>query len=78
MRKKEWKLIITFHTTAEAMRMEKYCKQHRIEGRLIPVPRAISSGCGLCWCTELSLEERIKASITEAKLSIQDIHHCMV
>lgn len=39
MRKKELKLIVTFHTTADAMAMEKCCKEHQVPGRLIPVPQ---------------------------------------
>ena len=35
MRKKELKLVITFHTTADAMAMEKACKEHGAAGRLI-------------------------------------------
>lgn len=50
MRKKEWKLIVTFHTTEDAMAMEQVCQKRQIEGRLIPVPRSISAGCGLAWC----------------------------
>lgn len=47
MRKKELKLVITFHTTADAMAMEKECKKVGAQGRMIPVPRSISAGCGL-------------------------------
>ena len=54
MRKKELKLIVTFHTTADAMAMEKACKEENAPGRLIPVPRIISSGCGLAWCADVS------------------------
>lgn len=49
MRQKELKFIITFHTTAEAIAMEKACKEEGLAGRLIPVPRQISAGCGLAW-----------------------------
>ena len=44
MRAKELKLIITFHTTADAMGMEKACKEANAPGRLIPVPRVILLG----------------------------------
>ena len=44
MRKKELKLVVTFHTTADAMAMEKACKENNTPGRIIPVPRAISAG----------------------------------
>ena len=36
MRKKELKLVITFHTTADAMAMEKECKKVGAQGRMIP------------------------------------------
>ena len=49
MRKKKPYQILTFHTTSAAMAMELYCKEHGISGRLIPVPRELSAGCGLAW-----------------------------
>lgn len=49
MREKQFRLIVTFYTTADAMATEKYCHQHQIEGRLIPVPRAVTSDCGIAW-----------------------------
>ena len=41
--------IFTFHTTMEAIAFEKTCKEEKVAGRLIPVPRQISAGCGLAW-----------------------------
>jgi hypothetical protein len=49
MREKKDYIVITFHTTTEAMAMEKHCAQYGIPGRLIPVPREITAGCGLAW-----------------------------
>ena len=49
MRQKEWKLIITFHTTSDAIAFEKACKETGRSGRMIPVPRELSAGCGLAW-----------------------------
>ena len=70
MIKKELKLIITFHTTTEAMAMEKACKESGAEGRIIPVPRSISAGCGLAWCAKL---ESMKQGIIT-----QEIQECLV
>lgn len=56
MRQKQEKLITTFHTTADALACEKVCKENKIEGRIIPVPRQLSSGCGLAWACEPSNE----------------------
>lgn len=49
MREKINYTIITFDTTAQAVAMEKYCTAQGIPGRLIPVPAAVSAGCGICW-----------------------------
>lgn len=49
MREKKPALIITFSTTTDAMGMEQFCVEHQLPGRLIPVPREISAGCGLAW-----------------------------
>lgn len=49
MREKKTYFVITFDTTAEAMAMEKYCMEHAVRGRLIPVPTEISAGCGIAW-----------------------------
>ena len=60
MRKKELKAVVTFHTTAEAMKFEKACKRENVKGRLITVPREISAGCGIAWCSDLKLKEKLK------------------
>ena len=49
MRKKTLKLVVAFHTTSEAMAMEKECEKQGVPGRLIPLPTEISAGCGLAW-----------------------------
>ena len=47
MRPKELRIIVTFETTTAAMAFESEAKKRQIGGRLIPVPREITSGCGL-------------------------------
>ena len=49
MLKKKPTLIITFATTTQAMAMESFCARENLPGRLIPVPREITAGCGLSW-----------------------------
>lgn len=78
MRKKELKLVITFHTTADAMAMEKACKEQAAPGRLIPVPRSISAGCGLAWCADLSCRGPLRALMESVGLKEEDMHECMV
>lgn len=69
MREKHLYQVITFRTTTEAMAMEKYCEQHGLPGRMIPVPREISAGCGLAWrvCAEEFQKWRDKIEETDSK-----------
>lgn len=57
IREKSLKRIITFHTTTDAIAFEKYCHDHDIPGRLIPVPGEISAGCGMCWMVPVEKAE---------------------
>ena len=43
MRAKRPYIVLSFHATVEAMAWEN------IPGRLIPLPRELSAGCGLAW-----------------------------
>ena len=78
MRKKELKLVVTFHTTADAMAMEKECKKVGAQGRMIPVPRVISAGCGLAWAAPLEAVEQIKHVMQEKGIEREELHECMV
>ena len=60
------------------MAMEKACKDANAPGRLIPVPRVISSGCGLAWCADLGEKELLKETMKSVGLQEEDMHECMV
>ena len=45
-REKTMKVVFAFPTTTMAMKMEAAAKAKEAPGRLIPVPRQISAGCG--------------------------------
>ena len=78
MRKKTLKLVVTFHTTADAMAMEKACMSRNAPGRLIPVPRQISAGCGLAWCAEPSDREQLQEILHTAGVEEQAMQECMI
>lgn len=69
MREKTLKLIVTFHTTTAAMAMEKACMESGTPGRLIPVPREITAGCGMSWST--IPEARAQVEETTKKYGIE-------
>ena len=58
--------------------MEKVCKERNVPGRLIPVPRAISAGCGLSWCADLTDREQILDVMKEVGIEQEDVHECLV
>ena len=63
MRKKEERLLFTFHSTVHAMKMEKICKEENHPGRLIPVPREITAGCGLAWSAPPEAGEELRQAL---------------
>ena len=66
MLEKTFKKVFTFNSTTDAIAFERACKKDDIPGRLIPVPRVISAGCGICWSVPAEdgdkVEEFMKAS----------------
>lgn len=74
MRKKEVKLVITFHTTTEAMHMEKFAVQQRLPGRMIPAPGEVSAGCGLSWKAEPQEQMVIEQKMKAAGISWEEMH----
>ena len=49
MRAKRPYIVLSFGSTVAAMAWEKRCAEKTIPGRLIPLPRELSAGCGLAW-----------------------------
>ena len=74
MLKKKPTLIITFDTTTQAMAMEKFCAQRNLPGRLIPVPREITAGCGLSWKAQPEDREKLLQALTAADMKWAECH----
>ena len=68
MREKKDTLVVTFHTTTQAMAAEKFCQQNALPGRIIPVPREITAGCGLSWKADPADQQTLTDAFTEAGL----------
>ena len=66
MRVKQPSLIVTFHTTTAAMGAEKLLLAQGIPGRIIPVPREITAGCGLAWKAPPGEEQHIADALRGA------------
>lgn len=68
-RQKKSALVLSFEKTTDAMAVEKFCMGRELPGRLIPVPREITAGCGLAWKAAPEDEPALVTALTEAGLS---------
>ena len=78
MIEKKDKIVITFFTTAAAMKMEDICRQQGADGRIIPTPTAISADCGLAWCADPQSEDILSELMAENDINCQGIYRCMI
>ena len=78
MRIKEERCIVTFRTTTGAMAMERACKASEVPGRLIPVPRTITAGCGMCWSAPPDAREAVEELVMREHLMIDGIYAIML
>ena len=69
MRLKQLRLIITFHTTTAAMGMEIACSRAGLPGRLIPVPREITAGCGMAWSAPPEARDRLETFVKQENIT---------
>lgn len=65
--------VVLFYSTSGVLIAEKIFKREQIEYKLIPVPRHISSDCGIC-LRFLSKDEGRVVEALAGKVEIQDIH----
>lgn len=78
MLQKKLCLVVTFDATAAAMAAEKYCLERGVPGRLIPVPREITAGCGLAWKAEVEQEEAVTAALEAAGIAYSGVHRVVI
>ena len=78
MLQKKLCLVVTFDATAAAMAAEKYCLARGVPGRLIPVPREITAGCGLAWKAEVDQEEAVTAALEAAGIAYSGVHRVVI
>lgn len=67
------RLIVTFHTTAEAMATERLCRKRGLAGKLIPAPRALTADCGIAWAGPPETEAALRAALLEAEIETDTI-----
>ena len=75
-RKETW--ILTFAGTTQAMQMEQYARSHSLPGRMIPVPREITAGCGLAWKAAPEEGSKIQAALDAAGIAYETAYRVLL
>ncbi len=66
--------VATFPSVYEALHFEKVLKGENIPVELIPVPREISSSCGIAAKFDLDLKNQVEAVIASKNLAVDQIY----
>ena len=74
MIEKKDKIVITFTKTSEAMRMDKVNNENNLPGKMIPVPREISAGCGIAYSIDAIYKEQLDEIIKYNNINAESIH----
>jgi len=78
MREKKLQLIISFDSTIHAMAVEEYCMKHNLPGRLIPVPKEITAGCGLAWKADVAVKDELLLVFSRENIEYDGIYELMI
>lgn len=77
-REKTKKVVFTFPTTTQALLMEAAAKEAAASGRLIPVPRQISAGCGMAFAAPVLEKERLQQLISLEEIEVEGIYELLL
>jgi len=66
--------VILFHSITGALQIEKRLKGKGVAVKLIPVPRQLSSDCGVCLRFRSEDECDVKRALEEDHIDIQGIY----
>ena len=66
--------VVLFHTTSAAIRSEKVLKKAGIAVRLIPVPRELSSDCGISARFPWDQVERVREALARETVENAGLH----
>ena len=78
VRTKQMRLVVTFYTTAGAIAAEQLCRKAGLEGRLISVPRCLTSDCGIAWSAPPDTRAVLEQRFREAGIETAGFHELLV
>ncbi len=66
-------VYVTYYTYSEAISTEYVCKNKKVKGKLVSVPRELSAGCGIAFETNIDNFDKIKKILIENGIEYQNI-----
>jgi uncharacterized SAM-binding protein YcdF (DUF218 family) len=66
--------VILVYSTSHALRAEKILLRENIPSKMIPVPRQLSSDCGVCVRIERADRGIAQQALEQAGLEIESVH----
>ena len=78
MRPRSLQLVIAFDTTAAALAFEAAAPAAGLTGRLIPVPTAITAGCGLAWRDAPASRDTASALLTREGIAGASLYELVI
>jgi len=66
--------VILVYSTSYAIRAEKVLLKTGIQSKMIPVPRHLSSDCGVCVRIARADKETAQKALEAAKMEIEGVH----
>jgi uncharacterized SAM-binding protein YcdF (DUF218 family) len=66
--------VILVHSSSYAIRAEKLLKKAGIECKMMPVPRDLSSDCGVCVRITSAEREQALCVLEAARLTVVGVH----
>lgn len=71
---KELALVVAFDSTASALAFAKHAPTVGLAGRLIPIPRNLSAGCGMAWKEKSAHQQKVEGLIKSLAIDDATIH----
>ena len=75
---KTMKVLLTFPTTTQAMAMENAAGEEQVPGRLIPVPVAISAGCGMAFSGPAAARKQLISLAKSREIEVEGVYELLL
>lgn len=78
MRQPKEYFVVTFAYYRSNGYGRRLCRTQNIPGRLIPVPRSITAGCGMCWAAPPDASKAVEQLVIREKLDVSGLYSVFI